>query len=154
MNQEEFERKLSEVCEWEWRKVQGSAGPQARNLEDGDDPMELVVKRLKPIPCKINPGEVNCDFVIKHYEHGARKYLTQRCKTCGIVITPKKNVFKLDNTATIIKEVHQVETQYPSGGYVNLEHVPFRVNRVLGERQDNHELVDEDEHGIITRYQD
>lgn len=155
MDQKEFEEKLSLVAEWEWRRVQGTAGPSARNLEDGENPMELVVTKLKDRPCEFHKDRANCYFNIKPYDYGKETLVVQRCK-CGTAITPKGNVIEnippnIGATASMVDRGIKTDGVIRFANGTTPQPSQFKVNSNVSQ-----EIASqfEDDTGIITRYHD
>jgi hypothetical protein len=92
MNPDEFEKKLSEVAIWERKHIKAADGGRKPYGEPlGQVPTEIVLKKLKPKPCPVRPNQFDCVWTYKNYPYGKQKVFVQRCKTCGLTITPKGN---------------------------------------------------------------
>lgn len=149
MDQQEFEKKLSEVAEWEWRRVQGSAGPSARNVEDGENPLELHVKKLKDRPCPYHADKVNCHFNIKPHQYGGKTHVVQRCH-CATGITPAGHVVR-DLNGNIGAIVSMVDRGIKEDQVIQYADGSKPKPKVFVVSDDIAERI-EDDTGIITKF--
>ena len=95
MNKTEFLNKLSQVADWEYSEVKGSADdPQGRKAYGeplGVKPLEISIKNIKYQPCAVSGLEQRCYWHVKIYNYSRQKLRIKRCITCGLTITPEGN---------------------------------------------------------------
>ena len=82
MNQDVFETKLTEVCDWLWIKP-SRIGNKGRILKDKqcyeDEPLQIHIKEIY--------RTTNCELAIRQIEYEGTKFWYQRCETCKKIKT-------------------------------------------------------------------
>jgi hypothetical protein len=102
MDKKLFLEKLNEVADWHWEEIKGqSYSSQLRNVELGEPTFEIKIDKIKPKPCpyettpltkpgrKNQPWDRSCFWRGEIVEFNDKKFLQQRCITCGSLMTPK-----------------------------------------------------------------